>query len=78
MRLLGDIEFAEKNLPTAKKYYEQSKALLLNDTGSKTHQMVGASYSRLGCLAQSMGEHVRAMYAKHIAKSRLFCILAYI
>lgn len=76
MRLLGDIECAEGRLSPAKQFYEQSKSLLLNDTGTKTHQMLGATYIRLGCLAQSTGEHAKAMYAKESVGS-LSIILAH-
>ncbi|KAB5583450.1 hypothetical protein GE09DRAFT_1078954 [Coniochaeta sp. 2T2.1] len=77
IRLLGDIEFAEGHLPAAKKCYEQSKNLLLKEMGTRTHQMLGAAYIRLGCLAQETGDYTKAICwfrdALKLADFNTFC-----
>ncbi|KAI1276952.1 hypothetical protein F5Y07DRAFT_388775 [Xylaria sp. FL0933] len=53
------------------------KSLLLNEMGSKTHQMLGAAYIRLGCLAQMEGDHTKAISwfrdALKLADFNTFC-----
>jgi hypothetical protein len=58
---LGELDDHEENFDSAKNHYEESLNLMKKEAGLRTHQMVGATYNRLGCQAQKDGNLDLAM-----------------
>ena len=63
-RMIGDVAYHQEDLQSAEGHYNESRKLLVGVSGSKTSQMTGACYNRLGCLAQRKGDLQKAMYVR--------------